>query len=315
MKIAFNRTVRRTAWGGGAHFHSAMVDLLEEKGHVVTNKLTDDIDVVFMLDPRHEDEGFGWSRIATHKVRFPRTKVLHRVNECDARNGGVNGIDQLLVQANTVADHTVFISSWLRDHLSQRGLQPTTSEVVYNGCRLDWFSPAEGKPESFAGLDRKIRLVTHHWSDNKLKGFDLYNALDKYVEIHPQYEFTYVGRYNKDYTPKNTRILPSLYGPDLGAELRKHDIYVTASRYEPAGMHHVEAAASGLPVLFHADGGGIVECAIKHGLPFTNPNSFHSALTEVVENYGKFCRSIDRESLSLRLCCERYLDAILRMNA
>ncbi len=313
MKIAFNRKVRRTPWGGGAHFHSAMVDILEERGHTVTNQLTPDIDVIFMLDPRYEENGFDWEAIKNHKKGNVGVKVLHRVNECDARNGGTNKIDQLLVRANAVADHTVFISNWLRDHLVFSGLSPDSKEVIYNGCRLDWFYPEENHPKMLANLDRKIRLVTHHWSDNPLKGFDVYNALDRYVEKYPQYEFTYIGRYDKNYLPKNTRVLPPMYGPALGDELRKHDIYVTASRNEPAGMHHVEGAASGLPVLYHAHGGGILECASKHGLPFDNAATFHVSLTDLVKDYNHLRESIDYESLSLRLCCERYYAAILKL--
>jgi len=310
VKILFNRVVRRTAWGGGAHFHSAMVDLLEEKGYVVTNKLEKDVDVIFMLDPRYEEGGFDWNVIKEHKIRHPHVKVLHRINECDARNGGANRIDSLLAQANTIADHTIFISAWLQKHLSDKGVNPLSSEVIYNGCRLDWFFPND-KTELLS--HQKIRLVTHHWSDNRLKGFDLYDALDKYVEKHPEFEFTYIGRYNQSYAPKNTHILSPMYGSKLGDELRKHDIYITASRNEPAGMHHVEGAASGLPVLFHADGGGIVECASKHGLPFNDPISFHDSLTQIVKHYNKFRNRISRDELSLRLCCERYLAVVQKM--
>jgi glycosyltransferase involved in cell wall biosynthesis len=313
MKIAFNRTIRRQAWGGGAHFHSAMTDILEKKGYIVTNELTPDVDIVFMLDPRYEDGGFGWEAIAAHKRLYRHVKVLHRVNECDARNNSVNNINHQLIQANSIADHTIFISEWLRSHLAKQGLQPTSSEVIYNGCRLDWFYPIENKPQSLVNIGRKIRLVTHHWSDNRLKGFDLYDALDKFVEKNPQYEFTYIGRYNKSYTPQNTRIIPPMYGPELGNELRKHDVYVTASRNEPCGLHHIEAAASGLPVLFHTDSGGIYEGAIKTGLPFSNSDTFMSSLAEIVKHYGLYCRRIFDNDLSADKCCEIYLNTIERM--
>lgn len=313
MKIAFNRQIRRIPWGGGAHFHSAMADVLHENGHVVVSELSDDVDVIFMLDPRQEDGGFCWNAIRSIKNKLPHVKVLHRINECDSRNGGVNRIDIQLQQSNVVADHTIFISEWLRNYHAAKGLVPNSSEVVYNGCRLDWFYPDKNRPHTLDNLDRKIRIVTHHWSDNAMKGFDLYNALDSYVKKYTQYEFTYIGRYEKSYTPSNTKILPPMYGQELGDELRKHDIYVTASRNEPAGMHHIEGAASGLPVLYHAHGGGIVECASKHGLPFCDASSFHASLTDIVKYYKNIRESIDYESLSLRLCCERYYTAILKL--
>ena len=41
-----------------------------------------------------------------------------------------------------------------------------------------------------------FRLVTHHWSSNFLKGFDVYQRLDEMLGIDPwrgRFEFTYVG--------------------------------------------------------------------------------------------------------------------------
>jgi hypothetical protein len=314
MKIAFNRQPRRVPWGGGAHFATAFADHLSSLDHEVVHRLEPQLDCIVMLDPRHEDGGFDWRAIADYKIHNPRVKVLHRINECDARNNGVNSIDKLLIEANQIADHTVFISEWLQQYFYLENLKPANSKVIYNGCRLDWFFPSNDiKTNSLAQLERRIRLVTHHWSDNYLKGFDLYNALDKFVELYPNYEFTYIGRYNKKYTPRNIKIINPMYGEELGNELRTHDIYVTASRHEPAGMHHVEAAASGLPILYHVDGGGIVERARQHGLPFHDSNSFFNSLKTIEENYAQFTKMIDRENLSIESCCRLYTEALQSM--
>lgn len=312
MKIAFNRQIRRSPWGGGAHFASALHDLLVERGHEVTNYLSDNLDVIFMFDPRSEEGGFDWQEIAKFKKQFPKTKVIHRINECDARNGGANNINQLLIQANTIADHTVFISNWLQNHMSDIGLKPSNSNVIYNGCRLDWFFP-DDREVDLLSLNRKIKLVTHHWSNNKLKGFDLYDALDNFVENNSEYEFTYIGRYSDSYKPRNTHVIYPMYGRELGNELRKHDIYITASRNEPAGMHHIEAAASGLPVLFHSEGGGIVECASRHGLSFSDSSSFKYSLSRIKNEYGNFRKLINYENLSIEKCCEHYYNIILKL--
>ena len=37
-------------------------------------------------------------------------------------------------------------------------------------------------------------------------------------------------------------------------ELKKHDIYITASENEPSGNHHMEGALCGLPILFKDSG-------------------------------------------------------------
>ena len=83
----------------------------------------------------------------------------------------------------------------------------------------------------------------HHWSNNYNKGFYIYNKIDKLLDQCKLFEFTYIGRYNRDYTPKNIRLIKPMFGKELGDELRKHHIYVTASLNEPCGMHQLEGIA------------------------------------------------------------------------
>src|SRR5262249_19545736 len=54
----------------------------------------------------------------------------------------------------------------------------------------------------------------------------------------------------------------------LAGLLRQCHGYVTASRWEPGGMHFIEGAQCGLPVAYHEDGGGIVELASRFGVGF-----------------------------------------------
>ena len=251
MKIMFNRKVVNGPWGGGNLFVKAMSNFLLHKGHEVCFDFEDNIDIIFMVDPKKTDRTAGYSidEIIEYGSRFPDTEIIHRINECDQRKG-TDFMDLLLVESNRIADHTIFISQWLADYFVKKGFN-REYDVVYNGCNTNHFYPLEKqlKPSS------PIKLVTHHWSDNWLKGFDLYTELDKQKDHN--IEFTYIGRYNDQYSPKNTRYVQPIHGKELGDELRKHDIYVTASRFEPCGMHHIEGSASGMPVLFHRDGGGL----------------------------------------------------------
>lgn len=309
MNVYFNRTLRRSPWGGGAHFHSAMADFLEKKGHKVVDTLysSENIDLIFMLDPRPEEGGADINEILGYKRYHNQTKILHRVNECDKRKN-TNFLDDILLQSMNLSDGVVFISEWLQSYFHQIGFS-SKSDIVYNGSNLEWFYPQQGKT-----LDKSsIKIVTHHWSDNWMKGFDLYTYLDKFVETNENFSFTYVGRYNNSYTPKNTKIIPPLYGKDLGDELRKYDIYVTASRFEPCGMHHIEGAASGLPVLYHIDGGAIVDVCKHHGMSFRDNNEFNNSLDNLVKNYDKIRNSINYDKLDLNSCCNKYYQIMLEM--
>ncbi len=305
MKIFINRKIIKKPWGGGAHFVTNFAKYLELAGHEVVFDFVTGIDIMFMIDPRPNSDGHSINDMLQYKHYFPNTKIVHRINECDKRKN-TNFIDKMIVESNKFADSTIFISKWLKDYYFQKGITQKSS-VIYNGCNLDHFHANEKNKD----ISKKIKLVTHHWSDNWMKGFDIYTAIDKFLkDNNSQFEFTYIGRYNKDYNPENTTVISPMYGKELGDELRKHDIYVTASRFEPCGMHHIEGAASGLPVLFHEDGGGINDLCHNHGLSFNSFDDFLRKLNEMKLNYSNFVNKINYNQLGSDYCNKKYNEVL-----
>ncbi len=312
MKVFCNRVPISGPWGGGNQFLHKMIETLVRHNHEVVHELMPDIDVIFMIDPRPGNTGCSIEHIAHHKWNFPKTKILHRVNECDARKG-TNEIDRLLYAGMSISDSVVFISRWLRNHFSKLYPELELEEngsVIYNGCNIDHFYPGS------QGSLKKMSLVTHHWSDNWMKGFDIYTQIDQYLVDNPSadFEFTYVGRYNSSYEPKATTLVEPLYGVQLGNELRKHDAYVTASRWEPCGMHHIEGAASGLPVLYHRDCGGINELCSNHGEEFVNFDDFLIKLSVIRKSYQDYVDSIQNVDLDINSCCQKFLAIVENFN-
>lgn len=301
-KIYFNRNVRKTPWGGGSQFLTAMVDFLIKHGHKVVHHFENDIDVIFMIDPRYDGDGsLSINEIYDYKLKNPKTKILYRVNECDARKG-TNDIDNVVMKSMNVSDEVVFISEWLQQYFIKLGYNKK-SHVIYNGCDQSIFKPIEHNNE-------KIRLVTHHWSDNWMKGFDIYNQIDQFVTDNNQFEFTYIGRYNSQYRPKSTKLIEPLYGENLGKELQKCDIYVTASRYEPCGMHHIEGASCGLPVLYHRDGGAIVDVCKHHGEMYQDFDDFIQKLKIMSNDIDKYRKKIIYRNLDIEKCCNEFMNII-----
>jgi glycosyltransferase involved in cell wall biosynthesis len=314
MKIFFNRVIRKEAYGGGSHFVTSMVNYLQKKGHEVifylhdlkSKKPIEDIDLIFLIDPRSGDIGYSINHVLEYKSKInPNVKILHRVNECDARKNS-DYMDNILIQTSMHTDKTIFISEWLKKYFIEKDFKGAkTAPVIYNGCKLDHFYPSKEKKKN-----KKIKIVTHHWSDNWMKGFDLYKFIDQEI-VNENYEFTYVGRYCKEYKPKNTQLINPLWGPALGEELRKHDIYVTASRFEPCGMHHIEGAASGMPVIYHEDCGGINELCKKHGKEYNSFDDFKKALGFISTNINDYKHKIDYNALDIERCCEKFYQEIL----
>jgi glycosyltransferase involved in cell wall biosynthesis len=308
MKIMINRQPKRTPWGGGTHFVTLFADYMAARGHTVIHQFSYGIDAIMMIDPRPEDGINDVNKIKAYKFLNPKVRVIHRINDTDIARG-TNFLDQLNIEANAaVADKTVFISQWLRDYYVERGFDPNRPHtVITNGCNLDLYCPQERPPLD----DRKLKIVTHHWSDNFNKGFDAYIGLDKYMQVNDDIEFTYVGRYFSGYKPVKTKVIPPLYGPELAKEIGNHDIYLTGARYEACGMHHIEGAACGMPVLYHKNGGGVNEMCSRYGLAYDETSLFQ-AIQKVKDNLPEFRQKVadHRDSLSSEKMCQLYREQL-----
>ena len=126
------------------------------------------------------------------------------------------------------------------------------------------------------------------------------------MEYQTVLEFTYLGRYNRGYHPKNINLISPQKPKEIGTILRDHDIYITGARWEACGMHHIEAARCGLPILYHKDGGAVPEVCKKHGVEYGDFESMFRGLQEIIDNYETYRSKIDYDYLSIDRCCEEY---------
>ncbi len=268
-RVAFNMRPVAGPWGGASAFVGQMAALLESQGWEVRYDLARPVSVIVLIDPREDlqHKAFGLEAIARHRAANPAARVLHRVNECDQRKD-THFMDAALQQANRIADRTVFISAWLRDYFAARWFDVRRPhDVIYNGADPRCFHPLHGaryRP------GQPLRIVTHHWSDNPLKGFAVYGEVDAAIAAGrlADAELWVIGRWPADQRWRAARTFAPQGGAALGNLLRQCHVYLTASRWEPCGMHHVEGAQCGLPLVYHEDGGGIVEAGLRYGIGF-----------------------------------------------
>ena len=286
-KVAFNMYPASGPWGGSSPFVNQFKAFLEWRGYQVSFQLDPSVDLVVLIDPRQDlqNKSFGMEEIRKIKKEKPEIKILHRINECDQRKA-TSFMDPLLAEANRIADYTVFISEWLRDYHADRWFDVKRPySVVYNGADPRIFHPIGTTIYNGSGT---FRLVTHHWSDNPLKGFPTYQKLDELIhsgELNDM-EFWVIGRWPDSISWKAARTFPPTHGRDLAEKLRTCHAYLTASLWEPCGMHHVEGAQCGLPLIYHEDGGGIVEAGKKYGVGFKN--NVKDAVLQLQGEYAQF---------------------------
>ncbi len=241
-----NRKYVKGPWGGGNLFVKAFVEEMTKFGHEVIHKFEDKIDVIFIQDPRYDELGISFNEALQYKRYFPNTILVQRVNECDARKN-TNDIDSMLRECSQHIDHTFFVSNWMKIYHVDRGWKCQNNSVIVNGVD-DFF-----KPQSKIN-NGKINIVTHHWSNNLLKGFDIYDRIDNELSHRNDITFTYIGRDRNTF--KNTKLISPLYGQDLARELGKYDVYISASRWDPGPNHVIEAIACEIPTYVHEDSGG-----------------------------------------------------------
>lgn len=310
-RVAFNMKPVSGPWGGSSPFVAQLAAHLERRGYEVCFDLTGDVDVIVLVDPREGvNKSFGPKQIADYKDCHPGVKVLHRVNECDKRKN-TGFMDGMLKEANTLADYTVFISGWVRDYHAMRWFDTSKPHrVVYNGADCAVFNPIGAARFSGAG---HFRIVTHHWSSNRMKGFDVYEHVDRLIASGalPGVELWVIGRWPDDIVWKAARTFPPTTGDDLAVKLRQCHAYIIASLWEPCGMSHVEGAQCGLPLIYHEDGGGIVEAGLKYGVAFRD--DVKGAILKMRNEYKQHRRRLMENMPSGDRMCIEYADTIQRL--
>jgi glycosyltransferase involved in cell wall biosynthesis len=309
-RVAINLRPRRSPYGGGNQFVAQLAESLSSAGYRVGYRLQRTSDVVILVDPRPELTTFALEQVVKHRLERPDAVVIHRVNECDLRKGS-SGMDERLARANALADHTVFVSGWLRDHHAARWFdRGRPHSVVPPGADPAVFHPLGAEPPA----DR-YRVVTHHWSDNPMKGFAVYAEVDAAIAEGrlPGFELWLIGRWPAAIAWRVAMLHPPARGAALGALLRSCHGYLTASRFDPGPMHVVEGLQCGLPVAYHADGGGAAELAAAAGVAFTDDPL--AALRELRARHTELRQRALAAPVSGRAMCEEWRQLVQRLLA
>ena len=210
MKIAIGYKVVKGPWGGGNQFVISLIRALKTNGHQVVHELKDkDIDIIVIIDPRIRNPNIPFSTGSILRYLIFKnfsSIVLHRINECDERKK-TKTMNYKLRLANFCADQTVVVGEWMKslDIFHRSKIQDILT--IKNGSNQTIFNP---KGYNKWNNNSKFKIVTHHWSGNWMKGFDIYQKFDQMLnikKISELFEFTYVGNLPKGFLLKTQSIL------------------------------------------------------------------------------------------------------------
>ena len=306
MKISIGYEFIDGPWGGGNSFAIQLKNYLEENDIQVVNTLKDeDIDIILLTEPRRYTKSSSFNHIDV--MKYIRNKnnnalVVNRINECDERKN-TKGLNKFLINSSLVSDHTVFISEWLKNLFLSQNFNNESFSVIKNGADSKIFNFRKKT------VGKKYKIVTHHWSSDFNKGFEAYIKLDEILnsqEFNDNFEFIFIGNKPKNLLFKNTTFVDPLFGKNLSNILKECHIYITGSLNEPAGMHHIEGAMCGLPILYK-NSGGVTEYCKDFGIEF-NEENLEKKILEMIINLEKYQKKLLKYPFTGEKMCNHYLD-------
>jgi glycosyltransferase involved in cell wall biosynthesis len=291
--------------GGLDQFFKYFAEYLENLGHTLLYDFSNTpVDLMFLTHSNSGIATHGLRVLEEYLIQYPSTIFVHRINKCD-EHFGFNGENEKTLRVNTFANYTVFISSFVRDLYTSQGFdRRRPHSIILNGADERIFNPS-GRSDWKQG-DR-LRIITHHWSTAYNKGFDIYARLDSLLGLKPfseLFEFTFVGNLPKDLRLKNTQVVSPLRGSELAKVIKHHHVYLTASRNEAAGMHHIEGMRCGLPVLY-LNSGALPEYCSSYGVEFTVVD-FEKKLLTMVEHYPALRERVLHVPYTAASMCSQY---------
>lgn len=101
---------------------------------------------------------------------------------------------------------------------------------------------------------------------------------------------TFVG--NSPFKFKNIILKEPMGSETLASELKKHDIFITASQSDPCSNSLIEAMHCGLPAL-GLDDGGHTEIIAQGGEVFEVHSEIPQKIDLIVENYEEYQKNIN----------------------
>jgi glycosyltransferase involved in cell wall biosynthesis len=304
--ISINSKPLDQSFGGGNQFLNNLIEFnnKKKKFKIIFDLNNPNIDIILIIDPRKKNRLTSYTVKEIHeyvqKVNN-KTLIVQRINECDERKK-TKTMNLKLRITNTIADHTIFIASWLKN-LNVWNKKNNYS-IILNGSNKDIFFDRNLKKDN-----NKLNIVTHHWSNNYMKGFNIYYKIDELLsnkKWRDKINFTYIGNIQKQNKFKNTNLIKPLNGKDLSIELNKHHIYLTASINEPCGNHQIEGGMCGLPLLY-IDSGALPETCNGFGIKF-NYSNFEEKLDEIIKYYNEYKIKIKKFNLTSEIMCEKYFN-------
>ena len=269
----------------------------------VTYELEPNTLIYIVIDPFKDNAFKKYSlQDIVHYKETNGGNIVIRVNDCD-KTREISDIERSrehqIGKYFSHIDYFVFNSEFIKNYYFEKFQEKELEmqdnyKVIINGCDQHIFKNSSPNKE----ITNKTKLVTHHWSSNMNKGYQLYYDLWKFSKTHSvDFEITFIGKN----VPSMFTEVP-IVGPyvthELSQELNKHHIYISDSRYDSCPNHILEAISCGLPLLVSNYEGGARElCKMapyKIGEIFYSYSDLFKKMKKIQDNYALYRENIQK---------------------
>ena len=302
MKVFINRAPKEGPWGGGNKTLSSLCEKLKKSGAQVVFDLAPGIDIIFCFDPRPNNKGIWYQNFLDYKA-VSGAKIIQRVGDLGTHSKP--DLTKLIQMTLPHSDFNIFPSMWAKNY---SGFEGSNFKIIPNRSREIFF---KNRDNISRNINFKPRVVTHHWSNNPKKGFDIYQHIDDY--LHEKIDFTYIGRIPDNFAFKNARYISPVDDNSLSDILPSFDFYLTASREEAGANHVLEAMAAGLPVLYHIDGGSIPEYVNERGISYEGALDLEEKIGQMKNSYKKIRNKVLKYDENISKTIDEYCDIIWKI--
>ena len=286
-------------YGGGNQFLLALKGELEHRGlRVEVNRISG-------ATPACLVNSFNFDFRRLGRFNRPDCRLVHRVDgPIGVYRGFDDGTDARIATINAeLAAATIAQSKFSLEAHRNLGIELRNPVVVHNAVDPAIFYLPKRREAVSA---RKVRLIATSWSDNPNKGGETLAWLDRNLD-RSRFELTLLGRFPVAF--EHARVLEPLPSEAVASELRRHDLYIAASRNDPCSNALLEALACGLPAAY-LDSGGHPELVGDAGLPFSGAEELPDVIARLVAELDERRAAIS--VLPLTTVADRYLEVLSR---
>ena len=294
MKIHIVLNFESKLLGGTYQFSKALRSYFINKGVYTDNPDKAD---VYLFNAYLE-----YKKIISLKKKYPNKCFIQRMDgPISLYSSNIDKRDLLVYILNKyIADGTIFQSNYSFLENKKNGLKMITDYlIIINAPDAKYFNKI-GK-NKFT-VNNKIKLVASSWSKHWKKGFSTYQWIDNNLDFSV-FEMTFIGQ-----TPlkfKNIIHIKPLMKEQLSQEIKKHDIFITASQNDSCSNALIEAMHCGLPSI-GLNSGGHPEIIGDGGGIFSKDDEIVPLLYLIANNYSSYQNNIKLPKINH--VAEKYLE-------